>query len=155
MVKRSMIVDDSLSKSRNVLRSFFISCSSRSQLHYHHSLQKFFPSFRYFDAISCFWQPRFQCFLDDVFLLFLVLLIFSFSASLSSKYSSKFRLSSSPDDRIFFESRSAAILEMLQLSRKTIVALSLSLAKPLTEKLSCTIIPRSNRINYYQLSCRI
>ena len=57
-------------------------------------------------------------FLDDIFLLLLFLLIFSFSASLLSKYSSKFRLSSSPDDRISFESRSAAILEMLQLSRK-------------------------------------
>ena len=95
--------------------SFFISCFSRSQLHYHHyhhSMQKCikirFPCFRYFDA--CFWKPRFQCFLNDVVLLFFFLLIFSFSASLSPKYSSKFRLSSSPDDRISFECRSAAIL---------------------------------------------
>ena len=67
-----------------------------------------FPCFRYFDA--CFWQPRFQCFLNDVVLLFLFLLIFSFSASLSSKYSAKFRRSSSSDYRISFESRSVAIL---------------------------------------------
>ena len=89
-IKRSMIVDDSLSKSRNVLAQLlFISCLSRSQLHYHHSLQKYFPCFRYFEAMSCFWQPRFQCFLGDDFLLFLILLTFSFSASLSSKYSCK------------------------------------------------------------------
>ena len=56
-------------------------------------------------TFSVFPRSR-RCF----FTLHVFLLIFSFSASLSSKYSSKSRLSSSLDDRIF--------LEMLQLSRK-------------------------------------
>ena len=69
-----------------------------------------FPCFRYFDA--CFWQPRFQCFLDDVF--------YSSSSCSFSRSQLHYRqnihvnfrllLHRSPDDRISFESRSAAIV---------------------------------------------
>ena len=135
--------------------TFFISCFSRSHLHYHHSIVAEmlipvrFPCFRYFDA--CFWQPSFQCFLDDVF-------YSSSSCSFSRSQlhylqnihvTFRLLLHRSPDDRISFESRLAAILTkkgcIEPVFGKTAYRLTIMDYHPRdqTEK------------NYHQLSCRI
>ena len=81
-IKRTMIVDLIVCRNNAICsHSFFyflLSSFSASLSSLDAEMLIRFPCFRYFDA--CFWQPRFRCFLNDVF----------YSSSSSSFSSSQF-----------------------------------------------------------------